>query len=61
MHFSFCGNPRDARRMTRKARADFAPAYVVGGVEFRRLSKALRRARSLIEDGRELVKVRVKR
>lgn len=58
MHFSFCGSPRDARRMTRKAIADFAPEYVAGGRTFKRLRRALRYTRLLLEDGRDLVKVR---
>ena len=60
MHFSFVGNRRDARRMTRKARANLTPSYVVGGEEFKRLTRAFRRARLLLEDGKELVKVRRK-
>ncbi len=61
MHFSFCGNPTDARRMTRHARADFAPAFVVAGVEFKRLSVAVRRVKNLLEDGKDEVTVRVRR
>jgi hypothetical protein len=60
MHFSFCGNPADLRRMTRKAKADFAPAFVVKGKTFKKLGKALLRAKLLLQDGAKAVKVRRK-
>ena len=58
MHFSFCGSKRDARRMTRKARRNLGPAYTVRGKVYRKLGKAVKRARVLLEAGKRKVKIR---
>lgn len=60
MHFSFCGTPADADRMTRKAEVDFAPAFTVKGKTFKKLGKALARAKVLLQAGAQAVKVRRK-
>lgn len=60
MHFSFCGNPADARKMLRKAKADFAPQFFVKGKKFKKLGKALTRVKLLLEDGLKSVTVRRK-
>jgi hypothetical protein len=58
MHFSFCGSPRDAKRMTRKARRNLGPAYTVRGKVYRSIGKAFKRARALIESGKNKVTVK---
>lgn len=57
-HLDFCGTPADARRMTRKAKVDFAPVFTVKGKEFKKLGKALMRAKVLLQAGAAVVKVR---
>lgn len=60
MHFSFCGTPADADRMTKKAQADFAPAFTVKGKTFKSLGDALARAKKILQDGARAVRVRRK-
>lgn len=59
MHFHFAGTPADAKRMTRKARRNLAPAWTIKGKVYRKLDKAVKRAKALLKAGK--AKVTVKR
>ncbi len=59
-HFDFAGNPRDAKAMTTKAKADFAPSYVVKGKTYRKLADALGRVRKELEGGAREITVKRK-
>ena len=59
MHFSFCGSPADADRMTAKAIENKLgqpdPAYKVAGRVFQRLGKAVDYARKLLQQGKDAI------